>query len=179
MSEEAWAWKPLVHGTDGEINQSYQRNGATVSIYAGQFLSQTQGRELINSQNVFVAEKSKAWRVVSQSKVSINLQGKHVEVDTAVIKGAGQRLQVLRWYRLGEDYTANTYHAKLSSGLAKLNFLRRDAAYITLASPLPLTDDATQSMEVLQSFVDSMLPQIESSLDRVVEGVEPVEVPHG
>ncbi len=169
---EQWQWRPVVKGADGEMQQFYRRgdnaseDGHTVGVYIGQFLAQDQGKELINSQNVFVVQKSPHWRLASEDKVLVTLKGKAVEVDRAVVKGSGVRLMVLRWYRLGNDYTANPYLAKLRGGLAKLTFARQDSAYITVA--LAVEDDPKQSLDILRDFIEAMLPALEGSLDRVV-----------
>lgn len=170
--DEQWQWRPVVKGVDEEIQQFYSRsNNAdagsnTVGVYVGQFLAQDQDKELINSQNVFVVQKSPLWRITSQDKVFVTLDGKAVEVDRAVVKGSGVHLVVLRWYRLGDRYTANPYLAKLLGGLSKVTFARQDSAYITVA--LAVGDEASQSADILQDFIDAMLPALADSLDRVV-----------
>lgn len=170
--DEQWQWRPVVKGADEEMQQFYRRGsnasegGHTVGVYIGQFLAQDQGKELINSQNVFVVQKSPHWRITSEDKVLVTLKGKAVEVDRAVVKGSGVHLMVLRWYRLGDEYTANPYLAKLRGGLAKLTFARQDSAYITVA--LAVEDDPSQSLDILRDFIEVMLPALEDSLDRVV-----------
>jgi len=163
-----------VKGADGELIQFYSRDDIVVSIYAGQFLTQNQNRELINSQNVFAVQKSPDWRVVGRSNVSLNLAGKTILVDQARIKGGGADLLTLRWYRIGDKYTANPYIGKLLGGLAKLTFGRRDGVYITVTTPI--VDEASMPYETLQSFINTMLPDLESQFDSVVgiavEGTE-------
>lgn len=163
---ESWQWRPVVKGADGEFHQFYQRDGITVSIYTGQYLTQNQNKELINSQNVFVVQKSPDWRIVGRSKVALNLAGDTIEVDQAHIKGSGSNLLALRWYRLGDKYTANPYIGKLIGGLAKLTFDRRDGAYITVTTPV--IDEANLPLDTLQEFIDTILPGLEAQLDRVV-----------
>ncbi len=163
---ESWQWRPVVKGVDGEFHQFYQRDGITVSIYIGQYLTQNQNKELINSQNVFVVQKSPDWRVVARSKVALNLAGDTIEVDQAHIKGSGSNLLTLRWYRLGNKYTANPYIGKLLGGLAKLTFDRRDGAYITVTTHVD--DEANLPFDTLQDFINTMLPSLEAQLDRVV-----------
>ena len=168
--DDAWKWAPVVHGPDAEIHQFYQNEKYTVSIYAGQFLSQNQGKELINSQNVFVVQKSKYWRITARDKVEVALQEQMVEVDRATIKGSGPELLTLRWYRLGDSYTANAYVAKLKAGLARLTFARQDAAYITVSISVrdSVASGKEEYFEALQGFIEAMLPALELSLDRVV-----------
>ncbi|MBQ0719377.1 MAG: exosortase A [Gammaproteobacteria bacterium] len=163
---EAWRWRPVVKGADGEFHQFYHRDGSTVSIYAGQYLTQNQNKELINSQNVFVVQKSPDWRVTGRKTVALNLGGNVVEVDQARIKGSGSDLLALRWYRLGDKYTANPYIGKLLGGLAKLTFARRDGAYITVSTRVD--DEEALAFDTLQNFMNTMLPGLESQLDRVV-----------
>ncbi|OUS11274.1 hypothetical protein A9Q89_09540 [Gammaproteobacteria bacterium 53_120_T64] len=165
-NSEAWQWRPVVKGADGEVHQFYRRDGISVSLYAGQFLTQNQNKELINSQNVFVVQKSPDWRVASRTGATLNLSGSKVDVDQAQIKGGGVHLLTLRWYRLGEQYTANPYVGKLWGGLAKLTFARRDAAYITVTTRVD--DSVAMSLATLQDFIEVMLPGLETQLDRVV-----------
>ena len=166
QNNESWQWRPVVKGVDGEIHQFYSRDGITVSIYTGQYLTQNQNKELINSQNVFVVQKSPDWRIVGRSKVTLNLAGDTVEVDQAHIKGSGSNLLTLRWYRLGDKYTANPYIGKLLGGVAKLTFARRDGAYITVTTSV--SDEANMPFDTLQDFINTMLPGLEAQLDLVV-----------
>ncbi len=174
-NSEAWRWRPVVKGADGELVQFYSRDGIVVSIYAGQYLTQNQNKELINSQNVFVVQKSPDWRIVGRSNVSLNLAGKPLAVDQARIKGGAADLLALRWYRIGDKYTANPYIGKLLGGLAKLTFGRRDGVYITVTTPI--IDEANLPYETLQRFINTMLPGLETQFDRVVGiGVEGTEL---
>ena len=168
-ASDSWRWRPMVKGPDGEFHQFYRRDGVVVSIYAGQFLTQNQHKELINSQNVFVVQKSPDWRIVGRTKVPLNLGGDIVEVDQARIKEGGRELLVLRWYRIGDRYTANPYLGKLWGGLAKLSFSRRDGAYITVTTPVD--DEGNLPFDTLQNFINAMLPGLDAQLDRVV-GIE-------
>jgi len=166
QDDESWTWRPVVKGVDGEFQQFYRRNGITVSIYTGQYLTQNQNKELINSQNVFVVQKSADWRIVGRSKVALNLGGNALEVDQVQIKGSGSNVYALRWYRLGDKYTANPYIGKLLGGLAKLTFDRRDGAYITVTTRVD--DEAKLPFDTLQDFINTMLPGLEAQLDLVV-----------
>ena len=170
QNNESWQWRPVVKGVDGELHQFYSRDGITVSIYTGQYLTQNQNKELINSQNVFVVQKSPDWRIVGRSKVALNLAGDTVEVDQAHIKGSGSNLLTLRWYRLGDKYTANPYIGKLLGGVAKLTFARRDGAYITVTTRID--DEANLPFDTLQDFINTMLPGLEAQLD-LVAGIRP------
>jgi len=165
QEKESWQWRPVAKGADGEFHQFYNRGGTAVSIYTGQYLTQNQNKELINSQNVLVAQKSPDWRIVGRSKVALDLSGDTIEVDQAYIKGRGSNLLVLRWYRLGDKYTANPYIGKLLEGLAKLTFGRRDGAYITVTTPV--IDEANLPFDTLQDFINTMLPGLEAQLDQV------------
>ncbi len=171
-TNKTWQWRPVVHGADGEFHQFYSRDGQTVSLYVGQFLTQNQNKELINSQNVFVVQKSPDWWIVGSSKTGLSLAGKEVEVDQARIRGPRNHLLTLRWYRLGEKYTSNAYIGKLMGGLAKLTFGRRDGAYITVTTAIG--EEANVPVDTLQEFIDTMLPGLELQLDRVV-GFDPKE----
>ena len=166
QKNESWQWRPVVKGVDGELHQFYSRDGIAVSIYTAQYLTQNQNKELINSQNVFVVQKSPDWRIVGRSKVALNLAGNTVEVDQAHIKGSGSNLLTLRWYRLGDKYTANPYIGKLLGGVAKLTFARRDGAYITVTTSV--SDEANMPFDTLQEFINSMLPGLEAQLDLAV-----------
>ncbi len=166
QEKKSWQWRPVVKGVDGEFHQFYNRAGTVVSLYTGQYLTQNQNKELINSQNVFVVQKSPDWRIVGRSKVALNLAGDTIGVDQAHLKGRGINLLALRWYRLGDKYTANPYIGKLLEGLEKLTFGRRDGAYITVTTPV--IDEANLPFDTLQDFINTMLPGLETQLDQVV-----------
>ena len=169
-SASVWNWQPYIKGLDNEEAYFYKKNDEIVSVHLGQYLTQSQDVELVNTGNTLVAPTDNQWRQVDAQMVNVVLKGKSIKLEQSVLKGNLHRLLVWRVYRLGYDYTANPYVAKLLEVKSKLTFGRQDAAVIVLATEFGVSeaDSYKQAAETLNKFVIAMLPSIEQSLDRVV-----------
>ena len=177
-----WDWYPQHRGNDSHIKQFYvyqNQNDAegqpAVMLDISQYLRQERGAELISGQNRLFNRDVRDWRVFPMGGESVDLNGETTGVLSAVVKGPGQNLLVWRWYRIGDQYTANDYVAKFYELSARLLENRRDGAIITLAVPIDFPGESEQmavAEEMLQRFIHTMLPELESSLDREFSGAK-------
>src|SRR6185312_7341277 len=132
--------------------------------------NQQQGSELINSQNVLVAEnelenepESKSrWRNVGHDTFPVSFGGQQQTINQNLIQSSSTKLLVWRWYWLGEEITASPYIAKLI--LARNMLLRKgdDGAEIIIAAAYDEVPD--EAALVLGSFMADMLPIITEGL---------------
>jgi len=156
-------WQPRYLGADAELVQTYVSDTGRVSLYLPYYSYQRQDAELVNSQNVMVVQKHPVWRQVSDSTSEVIIKGQSHQVRKARMRSIhGQNLLVLYWDWIGGRFSTNPYLAKALEAKQTLLGQRRDAAAIILFAEY---DDSTDQQEALiQSFVDDMLPAIETSL---------------
>lgn len=150
-----WGWEPQFQGVAANA-KSYLSNGGTMAgIYVASFDNDTQGGELINSQNVLVEQKNKIWRTIKTSKTPINWPGNNtIEVDESVLNNNQRDLLVLRWYRIGSKNTANTYYAKWLQLLKRLSGDTSPELMIVLYTQTP-HNDYQQARDQLQKLAET------------------------
>lgn len=174
-----WNWYPQHRGNDSHIKQFYvYQNNADerpVMLDVSQYLRQERGAELISGQNRLFNRDVRDWRVFPGGGESVNLNGETTGILSAVVKGPGQNLLVWRWYRIGDQYTANGYVAKFFELSTRLLENRRDGAIITLATPIDFPGESAEiaaAADMLQEFINEMLPELEISLDQEFSGAK-------
>ncbi len=134
IRRESPGWKPKYIGATAQLLQHYRdskRPGRAVDLYISYYRNQQQGSELINSQNVLVAEnelenepESKSrWRNVGHDTFPVSFGGQQQTINQNLIQSSSTKLLVWRWYWLGEEITASPYIAKLI--LARNKLLRQ------------------------------------------------------
>jgi exosortase A len=175
-SEGISGWKPKYIGATAQLLQHYRdskRPGRAVDLYVSYYRNQQQGSELINSQNVLVAEnelenepESKSrWRNVGHDTFPVSFGGQQQTINQNLIQSSSTKLLVWRWYWLGEEITASPYIAKLI--LARNMLLRKgdDGAEIIVAAAYDEAPD--EAVPVLESFIADMMPLITNSLQNI------------
>lgn len=161
--EGATSWRPHYIGTDAALQQNYVSGARRVAVYLEYYRHQSQGAELINSQNYLVRQKDPVWRQVADAPRTISVQGRPLHIRQVKLRSMGQDLLVWYWYWMDGDYTTNHYLAKLWDAKAKLLGDTGDAAAIIIATPLGAEDKDADA--VLADFVNAMEPAIKTSLD--------------
>ncbi len=164
LKDPPWDWRPQILNPDARLAQAYGRDGRTVGLYAGFYLSQRQGAELINSQNIMVRQKHPVWSNKGERHFSVDLGGRRIEVVRAKLESAGLNLAAWYWYRVGDRYTINPYWAKVMEAAARLFGLRKDGALLVVAAPYD--EDPREAKPALRAFLKAMLPALEQALDR-------------
>jgi exosortase A len=178
-ADKFWKWTPRVINADREIVQVYsspdKSDGDVVRLYVAQYLEQKQGAEVVNSSNKLFNNHMSRWRVTEKTDTSILIGDNRVTVTSAVIKGPRWNLLVWYWFRVGHHYTADRYMAKFREIESRLIDRRRDAAILTVATPIGIGDvkeETTVASKKLQQFVAEVLPALEQSIDRAVGKAE-------
>lgn len=149
-------WKPLFIGTSGSIMGRYQKHAKSVSVYLGYYTSQGQERELINDLNNLAG--SATWHIIS-SKKGVERGGMR-----ELVLRSESRNKALLWYRyqVAGFATTNRYLAKLLQ-LWGLATGRTDAHVLAIFNPLD-GGDSKPTQNILQNFVDEMVPLVEQQL---------------
>jgi len=161
--ESAWDWRPEIVNPDGQFYRFYRKDGRPVGVYLGLYVTQRQGAELVNSQNIMVREKHPVWSNKGRSAVEIHLNGQLREARQAKIVSREQRLLTWYWYRVGDRYTSNPYLAKIMEAFNRLVGGRRDGSFIVVSTPY--VEKTEEAAPALQVFLDAMLTAIGRSLD--------------
>ena len=117
----AWQWEPLFNGVMADEKRFVVEDEQPVGIYFANFGDESQGAELINSQNTLVSSKQLGWRVIGDSITSIGFSAQPWNVEQQVITNNQLYLLVMRWYRIGQTNTANAYYAKWLQLLKRLS----------------------------------------------------------
>ncbi len=111
-SSPDWNWQPGFKGVMAEKNHFAFVEGELVGIYFANFGDESQGGELVNSQNNLLNQYHRQWREVGNSMVKVAGSGQPFAVEESVINHPVRDLLVMRWYRIDGKNTANRYYAK-------------------------------------------------------------------
>lgn len=160
----AWSWVPLTAGADLRHKSFYSSNGSTMGLYINQYLSQSQGSELVNSLDQWIIPDLKDfhWHLLSQGSTEMQINDRAIRVEQARIKSPEGELLLWRWYRIGQYDTANPYVAKVLEALSKLTFRSISAVRIYVVTSV--RDSVELSAGDLQGFIDQLSPQLDVAL---------------
>ncbi|BAZ94698.1 uncharacterized protein FOKN1_2324 [Thiohalobacter thiocyanaticus] len=154
-------WQPDYRGMDAEALGFFAQGEASVGVYLAYYARPRQGAELINSQNVMIAQKHPVWHQVGESRVSV--EGGPGRVIQTRLKSAAQRLLIHDWYRIGGHHTANPYLGKLLEAWERLRGNGRPSVGIVIFTeedPAGSTD-----REALRRFQRDLLPRLEARIE--------------
>lgn len=157
-------WRPSYNGATSELLTSWQRDGKQVDLDVYYYLDQSQGAEMVNSQNFLVGQKTGSWQLRGTLPRSVSLAGGKTWVDESVLQRPGLRLLAWEWFWIGGHITANDYQAKLMEAWNRISNPGQGGFALVLSTPSEESGD--NGHRLLQSFVDDMWPQIEASLQR-------------
>lgn len=166
-----WSWVPLTAGADVQHQSFYSRQGAVVGLYLNQYLSQSQGSELVNSLDQWIIPdlKEQQWHLLNQGRAQIQGNKQVIRVEQARIKSPEAELLMWRWYRIGQYDTANPYVAKMLEALSRLTLSSAPAVRVYVVTSVQ--DSVDRSAGHLQSFADQLLPQLDGALNPLQEGL--------
>jgi len=140
------AWRPRFVGPRAEHERTFTKDGREVGLYIAYYSHQTQGRELVNSENVLVYGDDRTWKQVGSGAGVLPWADRRIDVKRAELRGGSERLAVAQWYWIGGRYTASDTFAKVLLALAKLSGRDDDSAALVIYTPqgdLPKSSDAT------------------------------------
>lgn len=160
VQDPGWSWRPLTAGADITYKGFYASNGVWVGLYVNQYLSQTQGGELVSGLDQWIIPevRDQQWHLLAQGSARMRVVDRLITVDQARVKSPEAELLLWRWYRIGEHDTANPYLAKLLEALSKLTFQSTSAVRIYAVTPV--RDSVDASVESLQSFMEPLFPEL-------------------
>ncbi|WP_020482262.1 exosortase A [Methylomonas sp. MK1] len=117
-----WAWEPSFKGVVADAKVYLSDGQTTAGMYFANFGDETQGGELVNSQNYLVPQKHPVWRMLHDDVIAMQWAAdKNGDIEEAVLNSTHRSLLVERWYRVGDKSTANAYLAKWWQLLKRLS----------------------------------------------------------
>ncbi|MEY4718856.1 MAG: hypothetical protein RL563_1474 [Pseudomonadota bacterium] len=144
-----WNWQPQFQGVMADARIFVRDEHAVVALYMANFGNESQGGELVNSQNVLVKQKHALWRMLSAKPTTADFGGGRVDVEESVLNSAQRDLLVWRWYQVGEVQSANAYRVKWLQLLKRLTGDASPELMMVLYTET-LHDDYAQARAVLQ-----------------------------
>lgn len=158
------SWEPVYVGSPEKFSRHYvNKENNHVSLFITYYPIQRQGDELISSGNILVPEMDLIWRIIDETKASVKISSKVIEVRQTQLKSLETNLLIWRWYMLGEnEETTSPYIAKMILAKNKLLTGEEGGAEIIIAAPYNVNPDEAEF--VLKQFLTDTLPGISSGL---------------
>lgn len=135
-----WPWEPNFNGVMADAKRFVLLDDQVVGLYLANFGDESQGGELINSQNTLLSRQQKQWRVVQEAVSTINWSKQPTHIEETVISHEQGDFLVMRWYRIGEVNTANHYYVKWLQLLKRLSADTSPELMIVSYTPTPHGD---------------------------------------
>ena len=156
-------WSPRFVGSRAQLQQSFHKEAwGSVGVYVAYYRGQTQGSELVSSENTLVGSTNRAWHEIHRGPRDFQWGTGVIGAPTSELVGPAQRLLVRRFYWIDGRLTANDYVAKGLLALAKLTGAGDGSAAIVLYTDC--TDSLPKAGERLDRFATEMGSSIDSML---------------
>ena len=139
-------WKPQIVGASITKTRSYVFENNMVQISMGYYPQQSQGSEAVSWQNKIIGKESRNWTVSGKTDLKI---GDYHVTETEVFT-QDRRILIWNWYLVGNWETPNPNIAKIFDALNIILYQRKDASYLTLATPISF--NKLDSREKLLAF---------------------------
>ncbi|NKN34238.1 exosortase A [Marichromatium bheemlicum] len=154
-------WRPTYLGASATLEQVFVREGESVGLYLAGY--DATGGELVNSQNLLVAQKHPRWRMPHQAPRREVLAGASQGLIESRVQTPEQTLLVWHWYWIDGHHLANDYLAKLHEALALLLGRGQYEAGVVLHTPLVL--DPERARARLRDLAEALRPALDTLLE--------------
>ena len=147
-------WQPRMSGFDARLDATYRTNEQAVRAMAFVYVTQRQGKEMINSSNTLIRSQNEEWRTSGSDSRNIALEsGTSLEVTETVLLSGANTLVVWQWYRVGQTQTNSRLKVKLLEMLGKLTLKKLPStAYLIATENSPAAQSAlTQAVVTILS----------------------------
>lgn len=101
-------WVLGYRGADVNVAATYVHESTDIEVRIGLYRQQSQGRELVNSQNRIADD---TWNIRRFSRIKLPFSAVS-HVRSSRITGAGGVYTIWHWYQLGSDVTVSDYRVK-------------------------------------------------------------------
>lgn len=146
-----WGWRPKFDGVQAESLRFVNVDGQSVAVYFANFGDESQAAELVSSQNTLISANDKSWKLVDSATLALAFSEQAVTVEESTLTNNRLRLQVLRWYRIAGQNTANPYYAKWLQLIKRLTGDASPELMVVLYTQMSDDHDA-QAKERLQKI---------------------------
>jgi EpsI family protein len=161
-TEPSTTWRPRYHNASVEKQLFYTDGYSIIGLFIEYYLSEIQGEELINSENVLIPEQNLLWNLLQETSTEIDCYNQTLSISEGTLKSIDQYLITWRWNWVSGIFTTNDFQAKFLKARDKLfGKSSPQAAIILVIDPV---DDIAEAKAALLRFVCGMLPSIERSL---------------
>jgi len=157
-------WRPDVEGFSSIVQQSFDKDGMAVGLVIAYFGDPAGASKPITSTNQIVRSTNRQWEQVSAGTTDVALGARTLDVRTAVVTRASERLAVWQWFWVDGRTTGSEVVAKVYQALALLR--GRDAPVAWVVVYTPVTREERDPRPVLSSFVADMDGAIAGALAR-------------
>ena len=147
-------WQPRYYNVDAESLGVYENGQKRVGVYAGYYLRERQGAEVINDQNSLTGEGP--WRQVNHSPAWIIIDGSKTRVNQLRATWGARGKVIWYWYWVDGRFVANPYIAKLLQAKVRLWGGDEEVAVVALASDHK--GDLSEAVNVLKDFLNHAAP---------------------
>jgi len=139
-----------------------KETGAKVGLMISYFNKQTQDKEIINQQLMWLHLKAK--------ELTIDLNGKPIKINSGIPRGledqtyAGDKRQFYFWYQANGKVLTNPYKVKLEIVLSALTKMRTNAAFVVVSTESKEYKKRTNSQSAI-NFMRHAIPNILMNLN--------------
>src|SRR5262245_575940 len=162
--ERAPTFKPIFQGPRAEHRATFAKDGHEVGLHIAYYSRQTQGRELVNSENVLIRTDDPLWTQVGSGNIVLDWDGRPITVHRTDLHAPDEQLVVTKLYWIDGRYTASDIIAKLLLTLQKMRFRGDDAAAVILYTR---QDDSGERVEqTLGRFAADMSSAVNRALEQ-------------
>jgi exosortase A len=159
IREPVTTFRPEISGQSGELTQTYEKNGARVSLQILFFSDQQPGHQAISTRNHLVWNSKVWWQVASATA-----NGAVGRVRTGVVTDRQERIAVWQWFWIDGRTTSNPYVGQFYRLLGMVTGKSDTAAWIMVYAPA--LEGGQQAGKVIGDFVAAAAPSIDASLRR-------------
>jgi exosortase A len=164
IETEAPGWKPRFEGQRAEYERVFTKDGRKVGLYVAYYSQQTQGHELVNSENVLIPGDDREWKQVGSGVATLYWAGEPIEAKLAELSGLHDRVAVAQWYWIGGRYTGSDTVATVLLAMQKLTGRDDDSAALVIYT---LRGDSRRPVdETLERFAVEMSDAVNRALEQ-------------
>lgn len=167
-------WTPDYANPNAQAMRTYAHGDQVVGLYVAYYRGQDYSRKLVSSTNALVKSEEHGWVQLSQGKRAVPIEGREVDLHTAVLRDPRReglvgrdRLLTAQTYWIGGKLTTSGVHAKLLAAWHRMQGRGDDSAVIIVYAPADKTEAAQAALD---GFLQANLSKIEAQLTRLVAG---------
>ena len=156
-------WRPHFINPSAEVHERFRYQDLRVGLYLGYYRNQSEGRELVSSENVLVRSDEPTWTRVASGSRPIDLVGERVIARTAELRARdGERLVLWQWNWINGRLTASDHWTKAYTAFARLLGQGDDSAVVIVYT---LKNQPGGAEAALEAFLRDAASNISTALE--------------